>query len=101
MASNTRSGRRTAVSNTSSAQLDVSILSNIERLLLAQAVHEVGANAWSSVSKILSKHPLLSRPKSFFNAQVGSYFLFGSGVEVESGGMFSQRVYFTVMPCNI
>jgi bromodomain-containing protein 8 len=70
MASNTRSGRRPAVSNT---QLDVASLSNIERLLLAQCVHEVGANAWSNVSKILSKHPLISRPKSFFNAQVGSY----------------------------
>lgn len=69
MASNTRSGRRPVVLSTSSAQLDIASLSNIERLLLAQSVHEVGANAWSSVSKILSKHPLISRPKSFFNPQ--------------------------------
>lgn len=69
MASNTRSGRRP---NTPAAQIDVDSLSNIERLLLAQAVHEVGANAWSNVSKILAKHPLLTRPKSFFNAQVCS-----------------------------
>lgn len=70
MASNTRSGRRPAVSIPSSTQFDAASLSNIERLLLAQVVHEVGANAWSNVSKILSKHPLISRPKSFFNAQV-------------------------------
>lgn len=72
MASNTRSGRRPVVLNTSN-QLDLPSLSNIERLLLAQAVHEVGANAWSNVSKILSKHPLLSRPKLFFNPHVGPF----------------------------
>lgn len=70
MTSNTRSNRRPAALNASTSQYDVAALSNIERLLLAQAVHEVGANAWPNVAKILSKHPLLSRPKSFFNAQV-------------------------------
>lgn len=69
MASSTRSNRRSAGSTTSS-QPDVSSLSNVERLLLAQAVYEFGANAWPHVSKLLSKHPLLSRPKAFFNAQV-------------------------------
>lgn len=47
-------------------------LNNIESLLLAQAVWEHGAGqaSWPAVAKILSKHPLLSRPKSFFTAQV-------------------------------
>ncbi|KAG6831590.1 hypothetical protein H0H92_009063 [Tricholoma furcatifolium] len=44
-------------------------LSNVESLILAQAVWEHGANAWPSVSKILSAHPLISRPKSFFTVQ--------------------------------
>lgn len=47
-------------------------LSSIEALLLAQAAWEFGAASanWSQIAKILSKHPLLSRPKSFFTAQV-------------------------------
>jgi hypothetical protein len=53
---------------------DTQILNNIEALILAQAVWELGANAWSAVSRILSKHPLISRPKSFFNAQVSRAF---------------------------
>ena len=66
----TRSNRR-SVGSTTSSQPDISSLSNIERLLLAQAVYEFGADAWLHVSKLLSKHPLvLSRPKAFFNAQV-------------------------------
>ncbi|GLB33848.1 putative bromo domain containing protein [Lyophyllum shimeji] len=44
-------------------------LDNIESLILAQAVWEHGADAWPTVAKILSKHPLISRPKSFFTAQ--------------------------------
>lgn len=46
-------------------------LNSIESLLLAQAVWEHGAAqaSWPAVAKILSKHPLLSRPKSFFTAQ--------------------------------
>ncbi|OJA18976.1 hypothetical protein AZE42_00359 [Rhizopogon vesiculosus] len=43
-------------------------LSNVECLLLAQAVYEYGSNAWQQVSKLLSKHPLLSRPKHFFSS---------------------------------
>ncbi|KAG1752749.1 uncharacterized protein EDB91DRAFT_1294007 [Suillus paluster] len=42
-------------------------LSNVECLVLAQAVYEYGANAWQQVSKLLSKHPLISRPKNFFS----------------------------------
>ncbi|KAF9057605.1 hypothetical protein BJ165DRAFT_1520971 [Panaeolus papilionaceus] len=45
--------------------------SNLESLLLAQAVWELGANSnsWQHVAKLLSKHPLVSRPKSFFTPQ--------------------------------
>ena len=47
-------------------------LTTIESLLLAQAVWEHGAaqSSWSEIARILSRHPLLSRPKSFFNPQV-------------------------------
>jgi hypothetical protein len=36
-------------------------LNNLERLILAQAVYELGSDAWSSVSTILSHHPLISK----------------------------------------
>ena len=47
-------------------------LEPIESLLLAQAVWKHGAaqSSWSEIARILSQHPLLSRPKSFFNPQV-------------------------------
>lgn len=47
-------------------------LTTIESLLLAQAVWEHGAaqSSWSEIARILSQHPLLSRPESFFNPQV-------------------------------
>ncbi|KDQ64541.1 hypothetical protein JAAARDRAFT_28185 [Jaapia argillacea MUCL 33604] len=61
MASKTRSGRKTGP-----VEVDVSSLTNIERLLLAQAVYEFGSDSWNEVSKLLSKHPLLTRPKTFF-----------------------------------
>ncbi|KAI0068842.1 Bromodomain-containing protein [Artomyces pyxidatus] len=44
-------------------------LNNLECLILAQAVYELGCNAWPGVSKILSEHPLISRPKSTFSPQ--------------------------------
>ena len=44
----------------------MSDLSNVEALLLAQAVWELGANAWHDVAGLLSGHPLISRPKNFF-----------------------------------
>ncbi|KAH7887706.1 hypothetical protein F5I97DRAFT_1828689 [Phlebopus sp. FC_14] len=44
-------------------------LSNIECLILAQAVYQHGADAWHTVSKLLSKHPSLARPKHFFTPQ--------------------------------
>jgi len=47
-------------------------LNNLEALILAQAVWEHGANAWPAVARLLAKHPLLSRPKSFFTAQVSN-----------------------------
>lgn len=45
-------------------------LTNTERLLLAQAVFQEGANDWSKVSQIISNHPLIGRPKSYFNPTV-------------------------------
>jgi len=45
-------------------------LTNTERLLLAQAVYQEGANDWSKVSQIISNHPLIGRPKSYFNPLV-------------------------------
>jgi hypothetical protein len=71
MASSTRSGSR-ATAQTQPVQTDAASLSNLERLLFAQAIYEFGANAWPSVTKLLAKHPLMSnRPKSFFTHQVG------------------------------
>lgn len=49
---------------------EASSLQPIDRLLLAQAVWELGANSWPAVAKLLTKHPLLHHPKSFFTAQV-------------------------------
>ena len=51
-------------------QPDMTALTNLDRLILAQAVYELGANSWSAVAKLLTKHPLLQRPKSFFTPQV-------------------------------
>ena len=45
-------------------------LTNTERLLLAQAVYQEGADDWSKVSQIISNHPLIGRPKSYFNPSV-------------------------------
>ncbi|KAF9247081.1 hypothetical protein BU15DRAFT_69923 [Melanogaster broomeanus] len=78
MASGTRSTRRTMATEEdsipspslhpqdSSTHLNLSIL---ECLILAQAVYEHGANDWHSVSKILSKHPSVTRPTNFFSPQ--------------------------------
>lgn len=49
---------------------DIPDTTNIDRLVLAQAVWELGTGAWPAVAKLLSQHPLLSKPKSFFTAQV-------------------------------
>ncbi|KIK48921.1 hypothetical protein CY34DRAFT_797711 [Suillus luteus UH-Slu-Lm8-n1] len=46
----------------------MSSLTNVECLLLAQAVYEYGADAWQQVSRLLSKHPIISRPKTYFSA---------------------------------
>jgi len=50
-------------------------LTNTERLLLAQAVYQEGVNDWSKVSQIISNHPLIGRPKSYFNPSVCPYLL--------------------------
>lgn len=47
-------------------------LTNTERLLLAQAVYQEGADDWPKVSQIISNHPLIGRPKSYFNPSVCS-----------------------------
>jgi bromodomain-containing protein 8 len=71
MASNTRR----SIVNVSPIQPDMGSLTNLDRLILAQAVYELGANSWSAVAKLLTKHPLLPRPKSFFTPQVSLSFL--------------------------
>jgi len=48
-------------------------LTNTERLLLAQAVYQEGADDWSKVSQIISNHPLIGRPKSYFNPSVSPH----------------------------
>lgn len=50
---------------------DFTSLSTRERLIFAQAVYEYGAkqSSWAEIAKLLSKHPLVSRPKAFFTAQ--------------------------------
>ncbi|PIL37150.1 hypothetical protein GSI_00842 [Ganoderma sinense ZZ0214-1] len=54
---------------TSSPELDLSNLNNVERLIFAQAVHEFGATAWQEVAKLLSKHPMISQPKGSITPQ--------------------------------
>jgi hypothetical protein len=38
-------------------------LNSLERLILAQAVYELGSDAWTNVSSILSRHPLILQCK--------------------------------------
>ena len=42
-------------------QAQADTLSKLERLILAQAVYELGSDAWTSVSGILSQHPLIPK----------------------------------------
>ncbi|KAI0346883.1 hypothetical protein BDW22DRAFT_1424986 [Trametopsis cervina] len=42
-------------------------MSNLERLILVQAVFEFGNNAWSEVSKLMAAHPMLARSKQHFS----------------------------------
>ncbi|KAF8897571.1 hypothetical protein BD779DRAFT_1667527 [Infundibulicybe gibba] len=62
----TRSRRRSAAPSDDQFQ---SGLTTVEHLILAQSVWELGADSWPSVAKVLTKHPLTSRPKSYFTAQ--------------------------------
>lgn len=50
---------------------DMASLSSRDRLIFSQAVYELGARqqAWAEIAKLMSKHPLISRPKNFFTAQ--------------------------------
>ncbi|KAG2013619.1 TATA-binding protein associated factor Taf2 [Coprinopsis cinerea AmutBmut pab1-1] len=75
------------MSQARSRRPDFSSFSNLECLLLAQAAYELGAGpeSWPSISKILSKHPLLARPKSFFTPTLCSalydYLVTEAGIE--------------------
>lgn len=69
-------------------------LSTIECLILAQAVYEHGADAWQSVSKVLSKHPALASPKSLFSPQVSLPF-----IPIEPCIVYS--VYYLVLSSNL
>ncbi|KZT05506.1 uncharacterized protein LAESUDRAFT_726769 [Laetiporus sulphureus 93-53] len=51
------------------ADVDASSLNNVERLIFAQAVYEYGSDKWGDVSGLLSKHPMISRPKNYFTPQ--------------------------------
>jgi hypothetical protein len=45
-------------------QAQADALNKLERLILAQAVYELGSDAWTSVSSILSQHPLIPKRDS-------------------------------------
>lgn len=65
------SGNRITRSSQAAAE-DLASLSSRECLLFSQAVYEYGAkqSAWGEIAKMLSKHPLISRPRNFFTVQV-------------------------------
>ncbi|EPT03793.1 hypothetical protein FOMPIDRAFT_1046823 [Fomitopsis schrenkii] len=46
-------------------EVDASSLNNVDRLILCQAVYEYGSNDWPEVARVLSTHPMISRPKLF------------------------------------
>jgi hypothetical protein len=50
-----------AVDKAESGHGEADTLNNLERLILAQAVYELGSDAWTSVSSILSQHPLIPK----------------------------------------
>jgi hypothetical protein len=52
-------------------QAQANALNKLERLILAQAVYELGSDAWTSVSSILSQHPLIpKRDNALFSPSV-------------------------------
>ncbi|KAI0732904.1 hypothetical protein C8Q72DRAFT_881827 [Fomitopsis betulina] len=54
-----------AGSRSRKTEVDAASLSNVDRLILCQAVYEHGSNAWPEVATVLSAHPMISRPKLF------------------------------------
>ena len=52
---------------------DASNWSNLERLILSQAIYEFGADDMDRVAALMSSHAMLSRPKSFFSVKVSSF----------------------------
>lgn len=75
----------------------VSHLSTRERLLVAQAVYEYGANAWLDISRVLSKHPLISRPKGFFSPQVHICVATHSSLQLTLVDQACQTIYVHLM----
>lgn len=67
----TKFGPMAAGSRSRKTEVDAASLSNVDRLILCQAVYEHGSNAWPEVATVLSAHPMISRPK-LFTAQVSS-----------------------------
>ncbi|KAH9951585.1 hypothetical protein B0H21DRAFT_818035 [Amylocystis lapponica] len=59
------SGARTRKASTQ-PEVDATNLNNLERLIFAQAVHELGPEAWPKVCELLAQHPMILRPKHFF-----------------------------------
>lgn len=57
MSTRTRAGRQ--------LQADADALTIIDKLLLAQATYEYGANAWLTIAHKLANHALVSRPTAF------------------------------------
>ena len=50
-------------------------LNNLERLILAQAVYELGSNAWAAVSNIITQHPLIIKRDDLAFSPTASPFL--------------------------
>ena len=51
-------------------------LNNLEKLILAQAVYELGSNAWTAVSNILTRHPLIVKRDDLAFSPTASVFPF-------------------------
>ncbi|KAI0773360.1 hypothetical protein BC629DRAFT_716181 [Irpex lacteus] len=56
----------THVNGATEHEPDTDKLSNLERLILVQAVYEFGNSAWPEVSKLLGSHPMLSHSDQNF-----------------------------------
>ena len=63
--------------NAATLSSDIASLTAREKLIFSQAVYEFGvggAKVWTEISRLLSKHPLLTgRGDKFFTAQVNPF----------------------------